>query len=61
MGRMLKTVMSRAELIAMMQESVDWERLKQSEAQQLHKKIVEAANLVLLTAPGALKQIVLAR
>lgn len=61
MGRALKTVMSRSELIAMMQSSVDWERMKQTEAQQLHRDIVKAANLVLLTAPGALKEIVLAR
>lgn len=61
MGRALKTVMSRSELIAMMQNSVDWERMKQGEAQQLHRDIVKAANLVLLTAPGALKEIVLAR
>lgn len=61
MGSALKVVISRSELIDMMQAAVDWSAMKQTEAQRLHREIVRAANLVVLAAPQALKEIARAR
>jgi len=57
MGSALKVVISRSELIDMMQQTIDWSVLKQQEARRLRRKIDEAANLVVLAAPQALKRI----
>jgi len=55
MGSALKVVISRSELIDMMQTAVDWGAMKHHEAKKLHREIVRAANLVVLAAPNALK------
>jgi hypothetical protein len=55
MARACKLGISRAELIELMSGAVDWEVLRHNEAQQLHRRIVDAANLVVLAAPGVLK------
>lgn len=55
MGSALKICMSRSELIELMAGAVDWSVLRQAEAQKLHRKIVEAANIVILAAPQLLK------
>lgn len=54
MGSACKLRMSREELIEIMQQNIDWSVMTQPEATQLHMKITEAANLVILAAPQAL-------